>query len=243
MASRRCWYGLRPACSATVTTGCFHLAFAAPAGTSENFFGKIGGWLTEADLDVELIHALAPQASIVVVEAYDDSDTSMMAAVDYTQKLHPAAVSNSWGEAEFAAERSLDSSCPAAGAVCVFSSGDSGNYASCIAAGGTGCGGYPAADPGVLSRADPGLPMDWAMESCWQAARNAKAVLRRPLELKLAALVGVEDHPRDGAAADRHGHGQRPVGQLGVVMLAECDGDHPAGKSLQPARAGRLHPL
>jgi hypothetical protein len=46
-------------------------------------------------------------------------------------------------------------------------------------------------------------------------------VLRRPIEFALAALVGVEHHPGHRPAADRHRHGQRPVGQRRVVMSAE----------------------
>jgi hypothetical protein len=147
------WYGLPPACSAAVTTGCFHLTFAAPHGLSTSDPGDaFENWMFEAVLDLEMIHGLAPQASIVLVEAYNDTTASMMAALDYAQKLHPAAVSNSWTVNEFTGEQSLDSHCPAGGSPCVFSSGDNGNYPSCIAeGGGTSCGGYPAASPDVLA--------------------------------------------------------------------------------------------
>jgi hypothetical protein len=53
-------------------------------------------------------------------------------------------------------------------------------------------------------------------------------VLRRPIESALAALVGVEDDAGHGAAADRHRHGQRAVGQPGVVVLAEGEPQQPA---------------
>jgi hypothetical protein len=156
------WYKLRPACSATVTTECFSLTFDAPHGTTvcgpvsgKTFPCYIDGynWVTEAVLDVELIHTLAPRASIKVVEGYNQTNASMLAALTYAQSLHPAAVSDSWGEAEFSGEQALYRRCPAAGAPCVFSSGDNGNYAECLAedASGVNCGGYPAASPAVLA--------------------------------------------------------------------------------------------
>ena len=73
----------------------------------------------------------------------------------------------------------------------------------------------------ALSSADPGRPIDWEMDSRWQAARKAAAVYSLP-------WIGVEDDARHGAAAHRHRHHQRPVGQLRVVMLAQREPQHPA---------------
>jgi hypothetical protein len=52
-------------------------------------------------------------------------------------------------------------------------------------------------------------------------------MLRRPVESKFAALVGVHDHSGRMAAADRHRHRQRAVGQFGVMVLAERKPQHP----------------
>jgi subtilase family serine protease len=143
------WYRLRPACSAKVTTGCFRLKFVAPHGTAAEGVGVLG-WVIETQLDVEMIHALAPLASIVVVEGHDSRLTSMFAAVRYARTLHPATVSNSWSGDEFAGENAAAVGCTANGAPCVFSSGDCGSYrASDCPAGSVG--GFPAADPRVLA--------------------------------------------------------------------------------------------
>jgi subtilase family serine protease len=139
MAAYDSYYGLPPACSSTVTTGCFALTVVAPAGTDNNN-PRAFNWPTEADLDVELVHALAPQAAILVVEAHDDVDSSMMAAIDYAASHHVDAISNSWGEPEFSGQQALDTHCQATGALCVFASGDAGNP-----------GLYPAASPNVLA--------------------------------------------------------------------------------------------
>lgn len=143
------WYGLKPACSDTVTTGCFPLTIVAPDGTREpdtnnnsnfNEAGRAISWQKEADLDAEAVHAIAPDAAITVVEARDDSDDAVMAALGYAASVHPAVISNSYGEDEFDGEQGHDGLCQATGAMCVFSSGDTGNP-----------GQYPAANPDVLA--------------------------------------------------------------------------------------------
>jgi subtilase family serine protease len=141
------WYGLSPACTATITTGCFPLTFKAPHGTAQPPLGLIHALLAqpEAELDVEVIHALVPQASIVVVEGHDGTVPHMLQAVAYAQSLHPAVVSSSWGDNEFAGEKAAGGHCTDTSSPCVFATGDSGNYASC------GCDGYPAASPKVLA--------------------------------------------------------------------------------------------
>jgi hypothetical protein len=58
------------------------------------------------------------------------------------------------------------------------------------------------------------------MESQWHAWRNAPAVY--------FALVSMEDDAGHLPAAHRDRHGQRPVGQLRVVVLAEREPQHPA---------------
>ena len=71
----------------------------------------------------------------------------------------------------------------------------------------------------ALSSAEPGRPIDWTMESRVQAARMAPRGV-------FAALVGVEHHAGGLATAHRHRHGQRAVGQGGVVVLAQGETQH-----------------
>ncbi len=111
-----------------------------------------GGWDLETSLDVEWAHAIAPEANIVLVEAPEDSDTSLFAAVQYAATKVPgvAVVSMSWGDNEYSSETSYDSvfmpkssSNPNGanpGVTFVVASGDNGAGAS-----------YPAASPYVLS--------------------------------------------------------------------------------------------
>jgi hypothetical protein len=68
------------------------------------------GWSQEIALDVEYAHAMAPGANILLVEADDDSDSNMLAAVSYAaSQPGVVAVSMSWGETEYSGEGLNDS--------------------------------------------------------------------------------------------------------------------------------------
>jgi hypothetical protein len=87
-----------------------------------------GSWDAETSLDVEWVHAIAPKAKLVLVEAATSIDSDMYAAVDAAAALHPAAVSMSWGQGgEFSGESFYDHHCALTDSVCVESTGDSGN--------------------------------------------------------------------------------------------------------------------
>ncbi len=103
------------------------------------------GWASEIALDVEWAHAIAPGASILLVEAKSSSISDLMAAVDYARHVTGVvAVSMSWGSSEFASEKSYDSyfTTPAGhtGVTFFVSSGDDGAPAQ-----------YPASSPNVVS--------------------------------------------------------------------------------------------
>jgi hypothetical protein len=129
-------------------------------GTSYPASDSSGGWELEESLDVEWAHAIAPQASIMLVEANSASDTDLLAAVKYAA-AHANVVSMSWGGSEFSGETSDDSAYFAkAGVVFVASSGDSGAPAS-----------WPAASPNVLSVGGTALTLGasnaWSSEAGW----------------------------------------------------------------------------
>jgi hypothetical protein len=102
------------------------------------------GWTQEESLDVEWAHALAPGASILVVEAGSQSLGDLLTAVD-TARNTPgvSVVSMSWGYNEMSNEASYDShfTTPAGhiGITFVAASGDSGMAT------------YPATSPNVLA--------------------------------------------------------------------------------------------
>ena len=85
-----------------------------------------GGWEIEEALDVELAHALAPYARIVLVEAATPAD--LYTAVDVASRLVAQAgggeVSMSWGSSEFEGETEYDVHFKTPGVVYFAASGD-----------------------------------------------------------------------------------------------------------------------
>ncbi len=102
-----------------------------------------GNWELEQSADVELAHAIAPGANILLVEANTASSPDLFAAVNYARNQPGVSVvSMSWGQPQSAGESTYDGilTTPAGhtGITFVAGSGDS-SYAA-----------YPAASPKVL---------------------------------------------------------------------------------------------
>jgi len=104
-------------------------------------------WASEIALDVQWAHAVAPAATIYLVVAASSSLTDMFAAVKKAAALPGvAAVSMSWGTAEFSAETSASFDGVFAGypgVVFLAAAGDSGNNGNNQI--------YPAASPFVTA--------------------------------------------------------------------------------------------
>jgi subtilase family serine protease len=103
------------------------------------------GWAVETALDVEWAHAIAPQATILVVEGSAATVTDLATAIDYARHQPGVSViSMSFGTTEFPQELSYNSLLTAppghTGITFVASSGDSG--AGTL---------WPAVSPNVLS--------------------------------------------------------------------------------------------
>jgi len=111
-------------------------------GSTTSLPATDAGWSLEISLDVEWAHAVAPAASILLVEATTSSLSDLDTSIDYAAKQSGVVViSNSWGiSGEISGETTLDSHCKLTKAVCVFSTGDSGHP-----------GGYPAYSPYVVA--------------------------------------------------------------------------------------------
>jgi subtilase family serine protease len=129
----------------------------APGGASN------GGWETEEMLDLEWAHAMAPNANILMVEAFNNG-AALYGAVNYAAH-HADIVSNSWGSDEFAGENTLDGTFSQAVPI-LFSSGDSG------AAPGAQ---YPCASPNVTCVGgtrllSAGSPLHRTTEVAWSGS-------------------------------------------------------------------------
>ena len=87
-------------------------------------------WSLEACLDVEWAHAIAPNATILLVEAVAATNNALLSAVDYaTRQPGVVAVSMSWGGEEFSGEinYSYESHFSKPGITFFASSGDDGS--------------------------------------------------------------------------------------------------------------------
>jgi kumamolisin len=126
-----------------------------------------GGWEIEEALDTQWAHAMAPAATLYLVEAANPSISNLFDAVGVASSLVAAAgggeVSMSWGASEFSPETTLDSTFTTAGVVYFASSGDSPGVS------------YPSASPNVVSAGGTSLSRnlttgDFFAESTWQDA-------------------------------------------------------------------------
>ena len=133
----------------------FDVAFGLPDPPSFRKIDQTGGtsypsenagWANEAALDVEWTHAIAPQASIVLVEASSTNLTDLIegAAAYAANMQNVSIVTMSFAVNEFYGETSYDSYLvtPSGhqGVTFLAASGDNGNV-----------GGYPAFSPNVVS--------------------------------------------------------------------------------------------
>ena len=101
LAAYSAQYGLPP-----VTAANFSVVYAS--GTQPPV-DPTGGWTLEAALDIEMAHALAPGAQVILVEAASNTYSDLFAAEQIAANLVAAAgggeVSNSWSGAEYADEQ------------------------------------------------------------------------------------------------------------------------------------------
>ncbi|HEY8301688.1 MAG TPA: S53 family peptidase [Jatrophihabitans sp.] len=130
LASYRSHYGL-PAC--TTANGCFtkvnQNGAASPLPSTDY------GWALEESLDLDMVSAACPSCHILLVEANSANNADLYKAVD-TAAATPgvAAISNSYGAAEYSGQTADDVHFNHPGIAITASSGDSGYGASYPAA-------------------------------------------------------------------------------------------------------------
>ena len=124
------------------------------------------GWGLEVALDVEWAHAIAPGATILLVEANSASESDLLTAVKYaaTQATYPVAqVSMSWGGGEFSGQSGYDSYFQAPGVSYFASAGDSGEAVD-----------FPAVSPYVTGVGGTTISLDQAgdklSETSWSGS-------------------------------------------------------------------------
>ena len=121
-----------------------------------------GGWAMEIALDVETVHALCEDCSIILVEVSSPNIKNLLAGVDAVVKAGANVVSNSYGGPEFAGETQFDSHFNHTGIAFTISSGDSGYGVQ-----------YPAASPYVTAVGGTSLYLnngEYKNEDAWSGA-------------------------------------------------------------------------
>ena len=114
--------------------GCKNGSTVPPAAS-----GKPGNWDLEEALDVEWAHALAPSATLYLVEAKSNSTTDLLNAEQVAAAcVQEGEVSNSWGRGEFSGEKADDFVFTAKDIVYFAAAGDLDGVE------------YPAASPNVI---------------------------------------------------------------------------------------------
>jgi subtilase family serine protease len=147
------------------------------------------GWNILEALDIEWVHAMAPKATIYLVEAFNNSFTELLKAVDVANSLVTAnfggEVSMSWGGSEFAGETSLDGHFQQPGVVHFAASGDSPGVI------------WPSASPFVVSVGGAGLSHDlsngnFQAEVIWQRTGGgpSKFYARPAYQASVANITG-----------------------------------------------------
>jgi subtilase family serine protease len=100
------------------------------------------GWAQETDLDVQIVHGIAPNANIVLVVATSSSNANLGAGDEAAEAYSGVSVvTNSWGSNEFSGEQSNDTYISSSTVPVLFSAGDAGatteypcvsKYATCV---------------------------------------------------------------------------------------------------------------
>src|SRR6266567_3857135 len=127
------------------------------------------GWGVETDLDVQMVHAIAPKARIVLEEAKSASFSNLLnAAKDAYNNRGATVVSMSFGGGEFSGETG-------ATADGIFSAGNAKGVTFTASSGDSGCGAqYPAASPFVVSVGGTSLKVasdgSYVSESAWNGS-------------------------------------------------------------------------
>lgn len=144
--------------SCTTANGCFRKIFASGRQPAAN-----ASWSVEISLDIEWAHAIAPQASIILVEGNSNSLSDLVNGVDVAVRNGASVVSMSWTSYEFSSEASFDDHFVSNTVTFLAASGDAGTGAA-----------YPSSSPYVIGVGGTSLTTDvhgnYQGETAWSGS-------------------------------------------------------------------------
>ena len=174
--------------------------YGLPAPTGDNFAvvyasgtkpkqDSTGGWELEEALDIEMAHAMAPNAKVVLVEATNNSNKALFAAEVVAAQMVAAAgggeVSNSWSGGETPNEKKFEKKdFSEKGVVFLASAGDSSGI------------GVPAALDDVIAVGGTSILRDskynYLSQQAWSDTGGGSSayILRPAFQKPVAAIVG-----------------------------------------------------
>ncbi len=177
--------------------GVFSAQFGLPACTSSNgCFRKVYGngrkpvananWAVEIALDVEWAHAIAPKATILLVETPTNSLSDLVNGAVVAVKNGASTVSMSWTAGEFSSETSMDRNFVSNGVTYLAASGDAGTGAA-----------YPAVSPDVIGVGGTSLYVDvhgnYQSETAWSGSGGGLSSYEH--EPSFQAQFGIANDP------------------------------------------------
>jgi subtilase family serine protease len=195
----------------------FHVVYAPFGGSTPGSCSTTGpgpepasaagtGWDIEESLDTQYAHAMAPQATLYLVEAQSESFADLLCAVtvasDLVAKAGGGEVSMSWGtgepasfSAQYPAQTSMDPVFTQHGVVYFAAAGDSPGPL------------WPSTSPNVVSAGGTTLSTDattgnFLLEDTWADAGGGPSTVesRPPYQNGIAYLVGTQRGTPDIAA-------------------------------------------
>ena len=117
----RSQFGLSPC---TTANGCFKKV--NQNGVQGSYPSNNAGWGLEISLDLDMASAVCPNCKILLVEATNNQNANLYAAVDRAALMGANVISNSYGGSEAATETSDDAHFNHPGVAITVSSGDAG---------------------------------------------------------------------------------------------------------------------
>lgn len=162
LAVYRSQWGMTALCgSPTTSSTCTGASFTKvnQSGQQGNYPSPNTSWSEEISLDLDMVSAICPKCSILLVEANAATFTDLIAAESTALDATPAAVSNSYGASEFSGEAAYNPFYSSLSSAITVSAGDGGYGVE-----------FPAAAPGVVavggttltSPSDPGSQTVWS---------------------------------------------------------------------------------
>ena len=166
----------------TSGNGCFRKVYSNGRKPASN-----SNWAIEMALDVEWAHAIAPRATIVLVETPSNSFGDLLGGVQAAISSGASVVSMSWTVGEFSGETSYDNRFASNNVSFVAAAGDSGTGVA-----------YPAASQFVIGVGGTSLTLDangnYLSETAWNGSGGGlSSVEHEPL---FQAQFGIPDDSR-----------------------------------------------